>query len=135
MSRFVPILLSLLILSGCAQVSVNDYADLRPQLVLEEFFSGNLSAHGVVKNRGGKVIRTFNATIKAGWEDGVGTLDEDFIFFARNSFDTRAAKQQIVTAKLPLRCPNQLMHLWQTAKLPLRSGFRGSNIARHQDVA
>ena len=71
----------LLLLTACASVSVDDYRDMQPPLVLEEFFQGELTAHGVIKNRGGRVIRTFNAGIKAWWEeDGVGVLDEDFLF-------------------------------------------------------
>ncbi|MFO7552411.1 MAG: DUF3833 domain-containing protein [Haliea sp.] len=67
-------------LAGCSPVTVQEYADNRPRLVPEEFFQGQLSAHGVIKNRGGKVIRYFNADIKAWWEDGIGTLEEDFVF-------------------------------------------------------
>jgi hypothetical protein len=67
-------------LAGCAPVTVQDYADNRPLLVPEEFFQGQLTAHGVIKNRSGKVIRYFNADIKAYWENGIGTLEEDFIF-------------------------------------------------------
>ena len=65
---------------GCSSIRVEDYADRRPVLVPEQFFNGPLSAHGVVKNRSGKVIRSFNATIEAYWREGVGTLEEDFIF-------------------------------------------------------
>ena len=39
-----------------------------------------MTAHGVVKDRGGVVIRYFNADIKGSYEDGVVTLDEDFVF-------------------------------------------------------
>jgi hypothetical protein len=70
----------LLALSACASTSVNDYSKNTPKLIPQEFFNGNLSAHGVVKDRSGKVTRYFNATIKAYWENGVGTLDEKFIF-------------------------------------------------------
>ncbi len=66
--------------AGCSPVTVQDYADNRPLLVPEEFFQGKLTAHGVIKDRGGKVIRYFNADIKAYWENGIGTLEEDFIF-------------------------------------------------------
>ena len=66
--------------AGCSQVRVSDYSDLEPRMELEEFFTGTLVAHGVVKNRGGRVIRTFNADIAAHWQDGEGTLDEDFVF-------------------------------------------------------
>ncbi len=47
---------------------------------VREFFDGNLSAHGIVKNRSGEVIRYFNASIIASWEDGIGKLDETFYF-------------------------------------------------------
>lgn len=69
-----------LILTACSPVSVQDYADNRPLLVPEAFFQGQLTAHGVIKNRGGEVIRYFNADIKAWWENGIGTLEEDFRF-------------------------------------------------------
>ena len=77
--RFIVILISL-ILAGCGSISVEDYAENRPTLVPETFFNGQLSAHGVVKNRSGTVIRYFYADIKAYWKDGVGTLEEDFLF-------------------------------------------------------
>ncbi|MEM6583287.1 MAG: DUF3833 domain-containing protein [Pseudomonadota bacterium] len=68
------------LLTACGSVSVDEYADNQPKLVPEEFFQGQLSAHGVVKDRSGKVIRYFNADIKAYWQDGIGTLEEDFVF-------------------------------------------------------
>lgn len=67
-------------LAACAGVQVEDYADFEPRLEMEAFFDGKLTAHGVVQNRSGRVIRTFNAEIDAYWEDGVGTLEEDFVF-------------------------------------------------------
>jgi len=67
-------------LVACSTVSVEDYARNQPTLVPETFFDGNLTAHGVVKDRSGKVIRSFNADIRAYWRDGVGTLEEDFVF-------------------------------------------------------
>jgi hypothetical protein len=69
-----------LALSACSTVEVSDYRDLKPAIVLDDFFSGSLSAHGVVKDRSGRVIRMFNASIDASWDAGTGTLDEDFIF-------------------------------------------------------
>ena len=67
-------------LAGCSTVRVTDYSGLEPRMDLEAFFQGELTAHGVVKNRAGRVIRTFNADIIATWEDGVGELDEKFLF-------------------------------------------------------
>ncbi len=79
LSRYL-VLLSLLAVGACAPVKVTDYSDMQPVLVLEEFFQGRLSAHGVVKDRGGRVTRSFVADIDASWSDGVGTLVEDFVF-------------------------------------------------------
>lgn len=70
----------LIILSGCSSISIEDYAENRPTLVAEKFFNGELVASGIVKDRSGRVIRYFNATIDASWVNGVGILDERFIF-------------------------------------------------------
>ncbi|GAB1263874.1 DUF3833 domain-containing protein [Aurantivibrio infirmus] len=78
-SSFLLISLTSL-LAACSGVSVDDYSAANLKLIPQEFFEGKLSAHGVVKNRSGKVIRYFNASIDANWENGVGTLDEHFLF-------------------------------------------------------
>ena len=76
----VYLALCLLLLASCSPITVDDYADNKPRMVMEDFFSGPLTAHGVVKDRSGKVIRSFNATISASWQQGIGTLDEQFVF-------------------------------------------------------
>ena len=68
------------LLFGCSTASVDDHATQAPAFAPENFFSGSLSAHGVVKNFSGSVIRHFQANIIGCWENGVGTLDEDFVF-------------------------------------------------------
>lgn len=69
------------LLSGCSGPALTDYAERGPKLVPENFFSGELSARGVVKDISGEVIRTFDADISASWDNtGVGTLDEEFRF-------------------------------------------------------
>lgn len=80
MSRTLIAALLFFGLTACTQVKVTDYRDATPLLDVEQFFNGDLTAHGVVKDRGGKVIRTFNATIAANWSEGIGTLVEDFVF-------------------------------------------------------
>lgn len=68
-------------LAGCSGVDVQTYKNNLPRLVLPQFFNGELHAHGIVKNRQGKVIRYFNAKILAHWDDaGIGHLDEYFEF-------------------------------------------------------
>lgn len=54
-------LLSVAILAAaaCSNVQVTDYNDFKPAMEVEQFFNGRLTAHGVVKDRGGRVIRIF----------------------------------------------------------------------------
>jgi hypothetical protein len=70
----------LFILGGCAGPSIEQYQGNRPAFAPQAFFQGELTAHGVLKNRSGEVTRYFNATIEASWEDGIGTLKERFEF-------------------------------------------------------
>ncbi|MFT5502707.1 MAG: hypothetical protein ACI845_000276 [Gammaproteobacteria bacterium] len=79
-SRVLIVAIFTLLIGGCSSVKVTDYRDNKPVMVLESFFNGLLVGHGVIKNRSGKVIRSFSVDIKASWENGVGTLDENFIF-------------------------------------------------------
>lgn len=75
------LLLSTVLLVGCAGPALDDYSDRKPVLTPQQFFSGELTARGVVKDYSGAVIRTFDADISASWDsDGVGTLDEVFRF-------------------------------------------------------
>lgn len=80
MTRLLPLLTCLLFLASCSSVSVTDYRNRTPVFDVETFFDGALTAHGVVKDRSGRVTRSFSATIDASWDEGVGTLDEDFVF-------------------------------------------------------
>jgi hypothetical protein len=80
MLRATLLALGILALTACSSLKVTDYSALQPVLDVESFFDGRLTAHGVVKDRGGRVIRSFNATIDASWTEGVGTLLEDFVF-------------------------------------------------------
>ena len=73
-------LITLLTLGGCSNVQVTDYKNATPTLDVESFFDGELTAHGVLLSRSGRVTRSFNADIKAYWVDGTGTLEEDFTF-------------------------------------------------------
>jgi len=77
-----------IITAGCSSVKVTEYSGLEPRLDMEDFFQGELTAHGVVKNRAGRVIRRFNADITATWKNGIGNLDEEFLF-SDGTRDTR----------------------------------------------
>ena len=79
MQKTIALLLAMT-LSACAGVTVEDYKNREPVFPAESFFSGSLTAHGVVKNYRGYASRSFVADITACWQDGVGTLDERFVF-------------------------------------------------------
>jgi len=73
------------IFMGCSSgITAEENAAGGVPLVLEEFFRGELAAHGVILGRGGKVRRSFNAIMRGVWEekDGSlhGVLTEDFVF-------------------------------------------------------
>lgn len=67
-------------LSACSATDLQQYSANKPEFIPEDFFSGQLTAHGVIKNRGGEVTRYFTASIDASWSNGVGTLAEKFVF-------------------------------------------------------
>jgi len=77
---FIFLLGGALTLSACSNVSLSNYSKNSPRLIPQEFFNGDLAVQGIVKNRSGKVIRYFNATIKAYWQNDLGTLEEKFIY-------------------------------------------------------
>jgi hypothetical protein len=80
MKIMVLVILSSLLISACSSVSIDTYRDQQPRLNVEEFFNGSLTAHGIVKNRSGEVIRHFNAELEGSWSDGKGLLKERFVF-------------------------------------------------------
>jgi len=67
-------------LPACANIEPGEYAAQRPLLELERFFDGTLDGYGMVQDRSGKVLRRFKVVIRANWEAGVGTLDEEFVW-------------------------------------------------------
>ena len=79
-AKIVFTFLCLSVLAGCQSASIDHYRTSSPSLNPAEFFDGFLTAHGIVKDYSGTVIRTFNADIHACWKDGIGTLDESFLF-------------------------------------------------------
>lgn len=72
--------LAVVFFSGCTSTNIEQYANNQPVLQAEHFFNGPLSAHGIVKNRSGDVIRFFNAELEGSWENGKGLLKERFVF-------------------------------------------------------
>jgi len=68
------------LISSCTDHKINYYNDETPRINLNEFFNGELLAHGIVQNRSGKVIKRFKVDIIASWKDNIATLDEKFVY-------------------------------------------------------
>ncbi|MGV3593481.1 MAG: DUF3833 domain-containing protein [Gammaproteobacteria bacterium] len=68
------------LLTGCGATSVEDYAATQPALDLRSFFDGELVAHGMLQDRGGRMTRRFTATLQGSWNGENGTLVEHFVF-------------------------------------------------------
>jgi hypothetical protein len=80
MKTYLLLILSLFLIS-CSSVDINVYQDNNPKLDLKAYFSGDLTAHGIIKDRSGEVIRYFNVEMNGKWsKEGVGILEEKFIF-------------------------------------------------------
>ena len=70
-----------IMLCGCASMQIEDFSEEKPELVLEEYFNGRLTAYGLIKDRRGRITSTFRADFIGSWDgDGIGTLDEVFVY-------------------------------------------------------
>jgi len=79
--NIILILIISIFFVGCGSMKLSDFENKQPKFVPQEYFNGNLKAYGVVKDRGGKIIKSFKADLIGSWdENGVGTLDETFVY-------------------------------------------------------
>jgi hypothetical protein len=80
LAKFAPLVLSSLILFGCAGQQISNYTNEKPTLDLSEYFNGTIDAYGIFTDRSGVVKKRFTEFILANWQviDGkkVGTLDD-----------------------------------------------------------
>ncbi|TVQ39212.1 MAG: DUF3833 domain-containing protein [Geminicoccaceae bacterium] len=70
----------LFLLMGCGGMKIDDFAGQEPEFRLEEFFLGETRAWGWFEDRFGTVRRRFVVDMVGTFEDGVLTLDEDFVY-------------------------------------------------------
>lgn len=66
-------------ISSCSQ-NLQEYENNIPKLDLQTFFQGSLSAHGIIQDHKGQVIRMFRAELSASWQKNQGVIDEKFYF-------------------------------------------------------
>jgi len=67
-------------LSGCASPSIEQYAQEKPLLDLQQYFNGTLDAYGVFTDRSGAVVKRFTVLMQCRWQGDEGVLDEDFLY-------------------------------------------------------
>jgi len=70
----------IVLMQGCANVTIQNYAAERPALDLRTYFNGPIEAWGIFQDRSGQVIRRFKVNIDARWVGDTGTLDERFVY-------------------------------------------------------
>ena len=66
---------------GCSSMDINDFKGTTPEFIPQKYFNGSMRAYGLVKDRNGKIIRSFKGELVGSWDkNGVGTLDEKFLY-------------------------------------------------------
>ena len=81
MKNLIIIIFTTILLTGCTGMKIEDFNNTKPEFIPQEYFNGKLRAYGLVKDRSGKITRTFKGTMIGSWDkDGVGTLDEYFVY-------------------------------------------------------
>ena len=92
MTRTLLLLLGFLSMFGCTSNHIDDYAKNTPLLKLEDFFKGELTAHGVVLNRSGAFQRSFTVKLIGTWQQENGQLKgklEEWFIYDDGEKDTR----------------------------------------------
>lgn len=71
---------TLALLAGCASPVPADYAAEQPRLELARYFDGRVDAHGMFRDRSGRIVRRFTVQIDGRWDGDDGVLDERFTY-------------------------------------------------------
>ena len=82
MKKF-PLLILIFAIMFCFSCSINSpeiYSKNTPKFDIRQYFRGDLEAFGILKDRGGKVIKTFTVKMNGSWNGNDGKLVEDFAF-------------------------------------------------------
>ena len=76
--KFMTVLSVFFLVSACSGMAVKEFKNAKPELVLEEYFTGRTEAWGLFEDRFGKLRRQFKVTIDGTWDGETLTLDERF---------------------------------------------------------
>ncbi len=78
--KYLLIVALTILISACSSPDINDYKSTSPELKLEQFFNGKLTAHGVVLDRSGALTRRFSVDLLGTWQEDKGKLEEWFVY-------------------------------------------------------
>jgi hypothetical protein len=73
----LAVLIAAGLLNGCATSTTDPYAATQPILKIQDYFKGDIKAHGIVLNRQGKQVRSFTINMHGHWLANHGSLRED----------------------------------------------------------
>ncbi len=87
----VAIMAILTFLSACAGSGIKgeNYMDMKPELKLEEYFTGPIKAWGIIQDRSGNVISRFDADMVGTWDGEKIVLDEVFNYYDTGTVQNR----------------------------------------------
>jgi hypothetical protein len=81
MKNLILAFFTTILLTGCTNMKIEDFNDTKPEFIPQDYFNGKLRAYGLVKDRSGKITRSFKGTMIGSWDkNGVGKLEEFFIY-------------------------------------------------------
>lgn len=79
--RHIAIVLStLLLVAACSNMTIEEYKESGPKLILEDYFAGQTRAWGLFEDRNGNVRREFIVDIEGTWDGEQLVLTEDFVY-------------------------------------------------------
>jgi hypothetical protein len=90
--KFKIALFSVLILLSACGIKGENYIEMEPPLLLEEFFDGTVKAWGIVQDRSGNIVNRFDVVIEGKWDGNKGVLDELFTYYDTGKTETRIWK-------------------------------------------
>ena len=64
MKNLIFIFLATILFTGCTRMKIEDFNNTKPEFVPQEYFNGKLRAYGIVKDRSGKIIRSFKGEME-----------------------------------------------------------------------
>lgn len=67
-------------MAACAGPEAGAPAAAQAGFDFRQYFDGTVVGHGLISDRGGKMLRRFVVTMRCEWSGDAGTLNEDFVY-------------------------------------------------------